>query len=394
MNLRNKMKPPKFINRNQKKMTEVEITKTFSDLNLKQDKAEEKTLEHSYPLIPNLKRLVDNTLFTHYFCEAYSFVTKIQSAEELPTANVFLSFYPIAKNIRFCASYMSQNIMQYKRSKIAEEGRPGESLFWEKSMRMGRWSPWLWARTMLPSDYTNTQGWNHYFESFQQDHFPPSNSINIDTEIACSIPKNVKLFFITLACHLYTFNLNNNYKLMMNEYRIAMKWPKNANILAIQIRRGDSCTMDGSTSTRPFYSLDQYLEKADILISNCQFTHIFISTDSDAEIEHIHLKRPEWKLLYLPFDRSQFMRLDKTKPEEVEKDCAKFPEKIPFIMKSAIADLFFISQCQGYVSTITSSEFSRCGWFLQMAVQQKMTPFINMNCEVIDLSVKDALLLL
>jgi hypothetical protein len=70
------------------------------------------------------------------------------------------------------------------------------------------------------------------------------------------------------------------------------------------------------------------------------------------------------------------------------------PNRIPFVVDSGIADLFFISQCKGYISTISVSEFSRCGWFLQIATQKKITPYIDMNNDILDVSKKDKLLLL
>jgi hypothetical protein len=81
-------------------------------------------------------------------------------------------------------------------------------------------------------------------------------------------------------------------------------------------------------------------------------------------------------------------------PIDLEVFCTLEPDRIPFIVDSGLADLYFISMCQGYISTISVSEFSRCGWFLQLAVQGKLTPYINMNKEILDMTKKDKLLLL
>jgi len=97
--------------------------------------------------------------------------------------------------------------------------------------------------------------------------------------------------------------------------------------------------------------------------------------------------------LYLPIDRKQFFRLNGTLVD-LEVSCSINTERIPFIVDSGLADLYFISQSQGYVSTISMSEFSRCGWFLQLAFQGKITPYINMNDDILDMTVRDKLLLL
>jgi len=180
----------------------------------------------------------------------------------------------------------------------------------------------------------------------------------------------------------------------MELFKKNMNWLDNSNILAVQIRRGETCSIDGSISPdRPFYNIDKYIENIEIIIKSNNYKAIYISTDSNYEIDYIKNKKPEWKLLYLPIDRSQFFRLDK-ELIDLEVSCCLNNERIPFIVDSGLADLYFISKCQGYISTISVSEFSRCGWFLQLAFQGKITPYINMNDEILDLSKRDKLLLL
>ncbi len=129
-------------------------------------------------------------------------------------------------------------------------------------------------------------------------------------------------------------------------------------VLAIQIRRGDSCSRDGGRSNRNFYSIVDYVQKADILIKEHHFTKVYISTDSNDEIYQIQKFRPEWVIMFLPIDRSRFLRMDDCEhPKDIEVWCSENPvERIPFVVDSALADLYFISQCQGYVSTLSSSE--------------------------------------
>ena len=114
--------------------------------------------------------------------------------------------------------------------------------------------------------------------------------------------------------------------------------------------------------------------------------------------------RPEWKLIYLPIERNNFFRMDENaKPQingfngiaqDLEDCCRLHPDKIPFIVDSALADLYFISLCKGYISTINQSEFSRLGWFLQIATHNKMLPYINMNDEIINMNESGKLLML
>lgn len=356
---------------------------------------------NNYPILP--KEYIhlddkDNVDFEKNLHWANKYVQMIQfnakDKEELP-----LSFYPIAKNIRIPSSYMTENIFKGKASYIQNKARNGEITFWSNNLNRGNWYPWLWSRNRIDGNYTNIDGWEYYFNSFTSSQEYICN--NQDTKE----PRNdLKLFFLYLSCIKYTFQFNEKYKLLMNNYKNEMNWPVNATILAVQIRRGETCSKDGKKTDRPYFTLQQYIEKIEAMIEHNNFDYIYISTDSNEEINEIKSLKPNWKLLYLPIDRTKFFRMsDSALPtqngftgiaQDLEDSCRLYPETIPFIVDSGLADLYFISQCQGYISTITVSEFSRCGWYLQMATQGKMLPYINMNEDNIDMNKRDILLLL
>jgi len=299
-----------------------------------------------------------------------------------------LTFYPIAKNIRIPASYMAINVLNNCSSYIDNMPRGEEPAFWNNYKNMGDWFPWLWARGRIDENYKNIDGWKYYFDSFTYKR----NKIDIQ-EPLLEPPDNLKLLFTYLSCIKYTFNLNDKYSNIMNEYKNQMAWPNNSKILAVQIRRGETCTKDGSITDRPFYNLNKYIDNIEKMLLTNNYDYIYVSTDSDEEIGELKKLRPEWKLLYLPIDRKQFFRM-KEQPVDLEVFCSLEPDRIPFIVDTGLADLYFISQCQGYISTISVSEFSRCGWFLQMATQRKLTPYVNMNDEPLDMTKRDKLLLL
>jgi len=327
---------------------------------------------------------VEDPHFSHFLSFTDQWVNQVQFHSK-KKAEIPLTFYPIAKNIRVPASYMAINILNNIASFIENKAREGEIGFWRETKQMGDWFPWLWARDRIPGNYTNKEGWALYFDSFTE------QSKRIETTVEPLQPRqNVMLFFTYLSCMKYVFQLNDVYKGKMNEYREQMKWPQ-GKVLAVQIRRGETCTTDGSITDRPFFHLTKYIEAIEKIIH--QYEYIYVSTDSDEEVDELKRQRPEWKLLHLPIDRTQFFRM-KEKPVDLEIFCSLDPSRIPFIVDSGLADLYFISQCQGYVSTISISEFSRCGWFLQIATQGKITPYINMNDEPLHMEARDKLLLL
>jgi hypothetical protein len=334
----------------------------------------------------------DNTeYFKNYISFTNSILNSAQTTSE-ESLEIPLTFYPIAKNIRTVTSFLAKNVLDGYSSFINNKARNGEIEHWKMHNDMD-WYPWLWARgRMETDDYTNQKGWNNYFSSFTSLHKDlPVSSSSIEP------PGEVIVFFIYLSSCKYAFQLNSSYQSMMNNYKVEMNWPEHSKILAVQIRRGDTVKKDGSMAGRIYFTLNEYIEKMDIMIKEHDYEYIYISTDSNEEMGEIQRLRPEWKLLYLPIDRSQFFRMDDAhnmygKHVDIEVFCALHPDRIPFTMDSGIADLYFISLCQGYVSTQSSSEFSMCGWLLQIAEQEKLTPYINMTGE--EINVRERLLLL
>jgi hypothetical protein len=342
----------------------------------------------SYPIFKkeNIDVNEDNN-FSKYLSYTDKLVDDIQF-NSIKKTEIPLSFYPIAKNIRFPASFMTVNILNNQSSFIENKARSMEEDFWKNYKQMGDWFPWLWARGRIPDNYTNYDGWKFYFDSFTNQSKRIANS-NESVEP----PNHLMVFFTYLSCSKYVFQLNETYRQKMDEYMSLMDWPVESKILAVQIRRGETCTKDGSMTDRPFYHLQDYIEKITKMLESNRYEYIYISTDSNEELNELKRLKPDWKLLYLPIDRSQFFRMNNT-PVDLEVFCCLEPQRIPFIVDSGLADLYFISKCQGYISTMSVSEFSRCGWFLQIATQNRITPYINMNDEVMDMRLRDKLLML
>jgi hypothetical protein len=303
---------------------------------------------------------------------------------------------------------MINNILNNKKSIIFNKIRKKENISWENELNRGPINPWLWSRgriydenNKIKENYTNYEGWTCYFNSFSNQSF--INDRFIEKEFIEPEEKH-KMFFLYLACLKYTFILNDKYLNMIKEYKEKVNWPNNSKILAVQIRRGEVCTKSGSKSCREFFSLNDYIEKIDKLMKNNNYDYIYISTDSEiSKLENdIKLVRPNWKLIFLPFKRENFFRMDENAsisdngyyiPQDLEDSCRLHPENIPFIVDTGLMDLYFISICQGYISTITESEFSKLGWFLQIVKQEKITPFINMNSKKLNFDEKDSLIL-
>lgn len=61
-----------------------------------------------------------------------------------------LSFYPVAKNIRFVSSSFYSSIKAGMRPYMSDHCRPGEDYFWTEMTGMS-WYPWLWTRYENPA---------------------------------------------------------------------------------------------------------------------------------------------------------------------------------------------------------------------------------------------------
>lgn len=329
----------------------------------------------------------DNNIFKCKLNYCKDNVNKIQNDVSRPSADVFMTFYPIAKNIRVCSSYMTLNILNGRKSKLSLDARPGESDFWRNNFKEGHWFPWLWARGRIDGSYTNQQGWNYYFDSFRDDDI-----VQLDVTGELTRPSDDDMTFFThLASLLYSFNLNDSYNIMIKKYEDEMKWPENRGVLAIHIRRGDIVPTGKlmSIAGRPFYCVEKYLECADKLLENdSSLEYVFVATDSDEEINLVRSLRPTWKLLYVPIDRSNFYRLDHPSlhihndpnPIFLDQACSNQPHRIPFTVDSALADLYFIGKSNAFVgANLKTAEFTRAGLLLQFAMNERMTAYADTN---------------
>lgn len=348
---------------------------------------------NNYPIFDKeyIVEISDNIInnFKKYLHYTNDYINKIQNKSN-KNSEIPLTFYPIAKNIRIVSSFMVKNILNGESSYIDNKAREGEEDYWINCKNMETWYPWLWTRGRIDKNYTNKEGWLYYFNSFTG-----KNDINLISNEILKPPDTLKIFFLYLSSVKYVFQLNENYKKIINNLIYEINWPSESKILAVQIRRGETCSKNCKISDRLCFELNDYIEKIDLMLLENNYEYIYISTDSDEEIDIIKLKRPEWKLLYLNIDRKLFFRLNGetiSSLVDLEVSCSKNPDKIPFIVDTALFDLYFISKCQGYISTISISHFSLLGWYLQIAEQEKLTPYINMNTEELDMTKKNLLL--
>ncbi len=328
------------------------------------------------------KRMINNTIFKQKNLETVDINKELNFAKSLirdiqitsiETQECFLSFYPLAKNIRFISSHFFKAIKNNKKPVLSMNPRPGENVFWEQRTQ-NNWFPWFWTR-YLSTNNSNQESWLNLFK-------------NIEDEIICSLNKenlNISDFILYLACLDHIFRLNDN---LQNNLKLEygnIIWPEDKVVCALQIRRGEIVPKDGNIKNawkgRPIFEIDDYINGLKEICAELRTNTVFISTDSREVINYLINNYKEYNFIYNNFDHTKFITYEGGEPN-LEIDLQKKPELIKLYTESCLIDLDYLSKCQGYVGGMTNSEYGLCGWFLQMTKQKKIYPYFNVEGEL------------
>jgi hypothetical protein len=141
---------------------------------------------------------------------------------------VFLSYYPISKNIIFIA----KQLLNLPKNELVTI-HPTD--FYSKDNK--KVSEWVWTRGLNYSN--NNASWNHYFDSF-----PCNNPIKNN-------------FIDSLTALKYIFHLNSR---ILNKI-VNKENVYNSNSLTVHIRRGDTMSRNNSFCHRKYFSTDEYVVK-------------------------------------------------------------------------------------------------------------------------------------
>jgi hypothetical protein len=292
------------------------------------------------------------------------------------TQECFLSFYPVAKNIRFVSSHFYNAIKNNRMPILSDRARLGEDSFW-REMTEKSWYPWLWTRYFNDSDENegNKRSWSRIFNNVED--------ISVNEDIDPNL-YNSDSFFLYLACLSHVFKFNDGFKKYLFE-RYKADFPEGP-VCALQIRRGEIVPKDGdinkSWKIRDLFTLDQYMERTKEVCNKIGTNKIFVSSDSSETIEYLAENYPEYDFISNKYDRNLFVRFQGD-PSKVnlERDLQLNPGLIQHYTETCLIDLYMLSQCQGFVGGMRHSEYGVCGWFLQMAEQNAITPYYNLEGE-------------
>lgn len=343
----------------------------------------------------NLMNFIDQTILPKENYETFSIendinkankiIHKIQS-ESTQYGECFLSFYPLAKNIRFVSSHFFQAIKSYKKPILSQNERPGEGFFWKTNTGGDNWFPWMWTRSYQKRD-SNRESWSNIFKSIE-------DIIQIPKEDLAG--QEINDFILYLTCLNHTFRLQDSFEKYLIEKYSSSIWPDNAPVCALQIRRGEIVPRDGDIkqawSARPLFHVKDYMIGLEKVCDTLNTKNVFVSTDSVEVIEYLTNNYKNYNFIYNNFDRNLFITYTGSDPH-LEIDLQKQPQLIQHYTESCLIDLLYLSKCKGFVGGMSFSEYGVCGWLLQMVKQKKIYPYFNVEGELDFNNPKNGLLL-
>jgi hypothetical protein len=242
---------------------------------------------------------------------------------------IFLSYYPISKNIIF----MAKDLLTLPKNELVSI-HPTD--FYSKDNK--KVSEWVWTRGLKYNN--NNDSWNHYFDSF------PSGS---------PVLNNFKNNFDALK---YIFQLN---KRILNKI-INKENVHNLNSLTIHIRRGDTMSRDNSFSHRNHFSIDEYVNKTKILLEKYNYNSLIVCTDSKEDFEYFCNKFSDMNILNTMYDRSIYMRANESTHIDMEDHYYNNYSEIEKVIDLSLIDLWYASNssaCIGTMGTQHASFYSR-----------------------------------
>ena len=300
-----------------------------------------------------------------------------------PALPVHLSHHPIAKNIRQIATAVHLATRLGRRLEIAA-GNPREESFFAREGK-GDWHPWLWGRIERarasnapavsagsgdePSDL-----WGLYFRN------QPGADIEVNDVLAREdrrIPRWQRKVLEMAICCTETFRLNDLVAERVDAWRRAMDWPVDAPVLGLHVRRGDAASEDLDRSTRRSQTLEEYLAAADRICSRYDIRTIYLSTESQQEVDRARTLRPSHRILALPHDRSVFPTIE-SESRFIEDVALDDPGLVEPLVVSALADLHLLGESSAFIGTF-NSEFSMLGWLLCIGRNREVVPYIDLT---------------
>jgi len=301
---------------------------------------------------------------------------------------VFLTYRPLGKNLRLMGTAISENAERGRAVFIEPEGPRTEQE--ALASRGARWSPWLWSRSGsgdLEGEQDAARAWNVLFRH------PMADASQAKGERADGTPSvqagdgpfNARFLQRVLqvaAATRYVFTPVEAIITRVLALKETLGWPDHGKVLGVHVRRGDAASSETggaapTKATRRSFPLTAYLEAADRLCERYGIRHIFLATESRDDIRRAIELRPQYRFLWIDHDRSLFPNIS-VSPQFIEDQTLERPGDARALATSAIADLYWLSECRAFVGAF-NSEFSVLAWLLMVGSKGHLVPYVSLS---------------
>jgi len=300
---------------------------------------------------------------------------------------VHLTYRPLGKNLRLLGTAIREGTDRGRRVFIEPDGPPTERRALER--RGHNWSPWLWVRTG-PGEPSRdaAHAWNELF------HNPPATPEATGPVDPVQVPRlsagagpfspsYLELVLKLAVATRYVFSPVEPLMARIERLKQEAGWPADRPVLGIHVRRGDAASATEEEdeapvlSTRKSFPLGTYMKAADQICERYGVRDIFLATESRTEIERATKLRPQYRFLWIDYDRSIFP--DITKSSQFIEDLAlENPDRARSLAETAILDLYFFCECDAFIGAF-NSEFSVLAWLLAMGSRGHAIPYISLS---------------
>jgi len=325
------------------------------------------------------------------FSSAFMKKIRIALGSAVKQDGVFLTYLPLAKNLRLLGTAVCRSVDRKRGLFIEPEGTPHER---RRLQRRGyEWSPWLWARSETGTSEklgNAALAWNEFFEN------PPANRPHGQPETEERLPvlglgegpfsaRYLKRVLKVAVATRYVFAPAPSITAEVGRWKDVIGWPAfPRRVLGMHVRRGDAASVeaDGAhprQSNRRSMALFSYLEVADRMCEKYGIRDIFLATESSEEIETAVRARPQYRFLWLEYDRSLFLKIGASRHlKNIEDLVLAHPERARPLALSAILDLCLFCECDAFVGTL-NSEFSVLAWLLMIGSRGHLVPYVSLS---------------
>ena len=237
---------------------------------------------------------------------------------------------------------------------------------------------WMWANVSWCGE--NEKCWTTLFKPLSECGTTTTTAnFTKSTKVRDDVPRDVLELMRFCTCTHYTFQFSSEMEHMVEKAMGEIGWLASDKILGVHLRRGDALGSDLTSGTvcRWGSALEEYLTYVDVMCARYGFDTVYLSTESQDEIDKAKSLRPQYTILSLNISRDFFPSTGTTTSmgtNFIEHMARDDPSMVEPITLSCLLDLHFLHLCNGFIGSY--SAFSLYAWYLMVGRLGYVPPFV------------------